>query len=97
MGWFDEQIRQRMESDQNVLEDSFFRLASVVLDRWETERLEDKHIIAKEALDDILKYYHEKPVDIPEEIQDIAGQMEYALRPGRADDPGGGAGRRLVS
>ncbi len=70
-----------MESDQNVLEDSFFRLASVVLDKWETERLEDERIIAKEALDDILKYYHEKPVEIPDDITDIAGQMQYALRP----------------
>ncbi len=81
MGWFDEQIRQRMESDQNVLEDSFFRLASVVLDKWEAERLEDKRIIVREALDDILKYYHEKPVEIPDDIQDITRQMEYALRP----------------
>ena len=39
MGWFDEQIRQRMESDQNVLEDSFFRLASVVRDSLDMEKL----------------------------------------------------------
>ena len=81
MGWFDEQIKQRIESDQGVLEDSFIRLASVVLDKWETERLEDERIIAKEALDDILKYYHEKPVEIPDDITEIAAQMEYALRP----------------
>ena len=81
MGWFDEQIKQRIESDQGVLEDSFIRLASVVLDKWETERLEDERIIAKEALDDILKYYHEKPAEIPDDITEIAAQMEYALRP----------------
>ena len=33
MGWFDEQIRQRKGSDQEVFEDSIFRLASVVLGR----------------------------------------------------------------
>ena len=32
MGWFTEQIKQRTENDQNVLEDSFFRMASVVMD-----------------------------------------------------------------
>ena len=81
MGWFGEQIKQRMETDQNVLEDSFFRMASVVMDKWNAERLEDSRLIAKEAIDDVLKYYREKPVDIPENITDVSGQLEYALRP----------------
>ena len=70
MGWFNEQIRQRMESDQNILEDSFFRMASVVMDKWNADRLEDQRLIAKETLDEILKFYHHKPVDIPEDIRD---------------------------
>ncbi len=81
MGWFDEQIKQRMESDQNILEDSFFRIASAVMDRWSVDRLEDNRLIAREALDDILKYYHQKPAEIPDDIQDVTEQMEYALRP----------------
>ena len=81
MSWFKEQIRQREESDQNILEDSFFRMASVVMDRWDAERLEDERLIAKEAIDDVLKYYHHKPVEIPEDIKDVADQLEYALRP----------------
>ena len=35
MGWFNDQIKQRSESDQNILEDSFFRMASVVMDKWD--------------------------------------------------------------
>ncbi len=81
MGWFNEQIKQRMESDQNILEDSFFRMASVVMDKWSADRLEDDRLIAKEAIDEVLKYYHEKPVEIPENITDVAKQLEYALRP----------------
>ncbi len=81
MGWFDEQIRQRMESDQNILEDSFFRMASVVMDKWDAERLADDRLIAKEAIDDVLKYFRQKPVEIPESIRDISKQLEYALRP----------------
>ena len=81
MNWFDEQIRQRQESDQNILEDSFFRMASVVMDKWSVDRLEDERIIAKEVIDDILKYYHKKPVEIPESITDVSTQLEYALRP----------------
>ena len=81
MGWFTEQIRQRTENDQNVLEDSFFRMASVVMDKWDTNRLEDERLIAKEAIDDILKFYHQKPVEIPDTIRDVNNQLEYVLRP----------------
>ena len=81
MGWFSEQIRQREESDQNVMEDSFFRMASVVMDKWDAERLEDERLIAREAIGEILKFYHQKPVEIPEDITDAAEQLEYALRP----------------
>ena len=81
MGWFTEQIRQRAENDQNVLEDSFFRMASVVMDKWDANRLEDERLIAKEAIDDILKFYHQKPVEIPDTIRDVNDQLEYVLRP----------------
>ena len=81
MGWFDEQIRQREESDRAVLEDSFFRMANAVMDRWEADRLEDRRLIAKEAIDQILKYYHYQPVEIPENIRGEAEQLEYAMRP----------------
>ena len=81
MGWFDEQIRQRAQGDQEVLEDSFFRMAAAVLDKWSAERAEDERLVAREALDNILKYYHHKPVEIPEEITDVGEQIEYAIRP----------------
>ena len=41
MGWFDEQIRQRERSDQDILEDSFLRMAGAVMDKWTTDRLAD--------------------------------------------------------
>ena len=81
MGWFNEQIRQRMESDQNILEDSFFRMASVVMDKWDAERLEDERLITKETLDEILKFYHHKAVEVPDDIKDVDKQLEYVLRP----------------
>ena len=81
MGWFNEQIRQRMESDQNILEDSFFRMASVVMDKWDAERLADDRLIAREAIDEVLKYYHHKPVEIPDNIRNVGEQLEYVLRP----------------
>jgi hypothetical protein len=71
MGWFDEQIKERLASDQEILEDSFLRLAGVVLDEKAAQRLQDERLIAKEALDSILKYYHEKPVELSENVKNI--------------------------
>ena len=42
MGWFNDQIQERAENDQSMLEDSFFALARVVMDRWTANRLEDR-------------------------------------------------------
>ena len=81
MGWFEDQLRQRAESDQQILEDAFFSMASVVMDKWKAQRAEDQRLVVREALDEILKYYHQKPTEIPEDIRDPARQMEYALRP----------------
>lgn len=81
MGWFDEQIRQRKLSDQEIFEDSIFRMASVVIGRQRAAVLDDNRIVAKQAIDDILKYYHYKAVEIPTGIRDLDEQLEYCLRP----------------
>ena len=81
MGWFDEQIRQRKESDQEIFEDSLFRMASVVLGRQRAGVLKDERIVTRDAIDRILKYYHCKSVDIPENLRDGEEQLEYCLRP----------------
>ena len=81
MGWFDEQIRQRKQNDQDVFEESIFRMASVVLGKSRAGALNDERIVTKAAIDDILKYYHAKPVEIPGTIQDADEALEYCLRP----------------
>ena len=81
MGWFDEQIRERMKSDQELLEDSYLQIAGAVLGNYMGSRLEDEQLVAKEALDDVLKYYHYKPVEVPDTIHDVNEQLDYVLRP----------------
>lgn len=81
MGWFDEQIRERMRRDQEVMEDSFVRLAGSVLGNQAAEKLQDERLVTKEALDEILRYYHMKPVQIPDEIRGFEDQLDYVLRP----------------
>ena len=81
MGWFDEQIRQRKLSDQEIFEDSLFRMASAVLGRQRAGRLDDDRIVTTAAIDEILQYYHCKSAEIPDDIRDLDEQMEFCLRP----------------
>ena len=81
MSWFNDQIRLRKQKDQEVFEDSMFRMASVVLGKRSAGSLRDARIVTKAAIDEILKAYHVKPAEIPEELRDIDEQLEYALRP----------------
>ena len=81
MGWFDKQVRQRRALDQQLLEDSFIRIAKVVMGNQEANRIHDERIITKIAIEEILKYYHIKPVDIPKNVTEHEEQLYYELRP----------------
>ena len=80
MGWFENQIEERREADRQLLEDSFVKAAGVVLGHRDAERIGDERIVTKNAIDEILKYYHFKPVEVPESIQEADEQLDYCLR-----------------
>ena len=81
MGWFDRQIRKRKQSDQDTFESAIYRMASVVMGRREANAAADARVITKAAIDEILKYYHFKPAEIPAAVKDPSEQLEYCLRP----------------
>ena len=81
MGIFDEQIRQRKQSDQELFEDSILRMASAVVGKEAAGSMASQRIVTKEAVDDILKFYGINPVDIPAYVKDPDEQLEYTLRP----------------
>ena len=81
MGWFDEQIRARKEADQAVFEDSFQEMAGAVMGRRLSKALNDDRQITADAIGEILKYYHVKPQEVPENIRDMNEVLEYLLRP----------------
>ena len=81
MGWFDEQIRQRKQNDDDVFADSFVNMAAAVLGSKVTGSLSDGSAAAKSAIDEILKYYHVKSREIPDNIKDTNEQLEYLMRP----------------
>ena len=80
MGWFENQIEDRREADQLLLEDSFVKAAGVVLGSRDAERISDANIVTKNAIDEVLKYYHYRPVEVPESIQAPGEQLDYCLR-----------------
>ncbi|MBQ7161638.1 MAG: NHLP bacteriocin export ABC transporter permease/ATPase subunit [Clostridia bacterium] len=81
MNWFDEQIRLRKDKDQEIFEDSIFGMASAVMGQQGARALNDERIITKAAIDEVLKYYHCKPIDIPDSLKTPEDQLDYALRP----------------
>ncbi|HAJ96325.1 MAG TPA: NHLP family bacteriocin export ABC transporter permease/ATPase subunit, partial [Ruminococcus sp.] len=80
MGWFEKQIKQRSDLDQQLFEDSFFRVAGIILGERTATQFSDERIITKQAIDDILKYYHFKPVEIPKTLKEHEEQLDYCLR-----------------
>jgi len=81
MGLFDEQIRQRKAQDQEIFEDSVFEMASAIAGKRGADELRDQRIVTKAAIDEILKYYGFKPVEIPRKIERAEDQLDYALNP----------------
>ena len=81
LGWFDEQIKQRIKADDDAFSDAFSSMAGVVMGRdMKAAALSDREK-TKNAIDEIMKYFHVKAVELPEEIKDMDEQLEYLLRP----------------
>ena len=53
MGWFENQIEERRAADQQLLEDSFAKVAGVVLGERTAQRLRDERIVTKDAIEEI--------------------------------------------
>ncbi len=81
MGWFDNQIKARREADQQLLDESFLKVAGVVMGARGAERFGDERIITKNTIDTILKYYHYKTSELPDTLKSAGEQLDYALRP----------------
>lgn len=81
MGWFDEQIKRRKQNDRQVFEDAFVGIAGAVMGAKISSALNDDRQLTKNAIDEILNYYHAKTREVPDGIRDMNEQLEYLMRP----------------
>ncbi|MBQ4281072.1 MAG: ATP-binding cassette domain-containing protein, partial [Spirochaetales bacterium] len=81
MGWFDEQIEERRRADQQLLDDSFVSISEILLGDKDAGVFLQSRLVARNSLDKILKYYHLRPVELPQDITEGAEQLDFCLRP----------------
>lgn len=81
MGWFDEQVRQRIENDQAAFQDAFTQMAGAVIGGRASAALGAGGKRAENAIQEILNYYHIKPQKLPGNLKDLNEQLEYLMRP----------------
>ena len=82
MGLYSEQIENRIKKDQSAFELSFVQLASVVMGhRRDAETFLCDRESAKNAIEEILKYYNIVPAALPNNIESVDDQLEFFLHP----------------
>ena len=71
MGWFDEQIRQRIQNDDDILSDAYARMANSVSGKKKIDVLfQSDREVASKAVGEILKYYRVHARKIPDSMED---------------------------
>ena len=81
MGWFDEQIKQRKKNDEDLFSEAFVGIADAVLGTKMSAAFNNDEAKAQGAIEEILKYYHIKPTEVPDSIKGLNDRLEYLLRP----------------
>lgn len=81
MGWFEDQILQRIEYDDDAFQEAFVKMTGAIMGEKVIAALENDRQQARNAVDEILKYYHVKIRELPDQLQGLNEQLEYLLRP----------------
>ena len=81
MGWFDEQIKQRKQNDDQLFEEAFVRIADAVLGTIMSAAYLSDEARASGEIGEILKYYKIKPREVPDTVKSLDDRLEYLLRP----------------
>ena len=85
MGWFDEQIRERKRQDHERFADALEEISVIITRKKsgfsgkESEAARQENMT--KAIGRVLRYYHFKPKEVPNDIKDLQDQLEYLCRP----------------
>ncbi len=82
MGWFDEQMKQKMKNDEESFSDALSELMGAVSGKKNASFTGwDDRMAAIGAVHEILNYYHVKPQEIPDSLKELQDILEYLMRP----------------
>ena len=82
MGWFDEQIRQRIQNDDDILSDAYARMANAISGKKKIDILfQSDREVASRAIGEILRYYRVHARKLPENLDSSKEILDYLLRP----------------
>ena len=81
MNWVDEQIKTRIQSDNDVFEDSFIDAAGVIMGKKISAAMNDSRRSAADAIGAILNCFHIKQREIPDDAEDMNELLADLLRP----------------
>jgi NHLM bacteriocin system ABC transporter ATP-binding protein len=85
MGWFNDQIKERIRRDAKDFSDAMEEISSIITrkqpDLGVDDRIEDQDGSITDAIRHILRYYRLKPAELPNEVKSLEDQLEHLCRP----------------
>lgn len=81
MGIIDDQLRQRQQADDDAFAEAMASLADVIMGENLAGHFRDNARQAKDAIGEILRYYHLSAPELPDSSQRLSDQLDHLLRP----------------
>ena len=98
MGWFDSQIKERLEHDEDLVSQAAWDLSVAITGRAAGGAEVDAGKAAADAVGEVLAYYRVKPADAPRDPKSVGYAGVRRRRAGSADpSASGGASRTATS
>lgn len=82
MGWFEDQLKERQDIENENFAESLDSIVNAVMGQRLVKALEDKEI-AESAIEEILKYFHHSinHEELPDNVRTIDDQIEFYMQP----------------
>ena len=80
MGWFDSQIKERLEHDEDLVSQAAWDLSVAIIGRAAGGAEVDAGKAAADAVGEVLAYYRVKPADAPRDPKSVRDLIDAQLR-----------------